>query len=382
MIFRKVADVRREKELAERRKNEPQLDQNQDHLVRKIFSKFRRDRALQAQASQSQSPTPAPDLEKGEKEETMSDGGMLEKRLSICASKLSNVTEADSGSSSSALVTVSKPVARPTTIRASKWGRLLGSSVDSGSETTAASSRPASGRDSPAKSSGSGNGNGSSAGGSGNKVFPKLQKVTAAGGLAPPQMTRQDTIEEIVEFEERQTRATNLRKFDSCDSGIIRSDHKLNESFRPPTAGTPAEYKEIMTNIMDFKVDVKLEVQRLNQKISRMEEMLCEVLSRLGSHSPSSASQGPESGPEGSVKSSRPQGSSDVGSVILRKRRSKSRTKATAPAAPVTRTSDPEPDPEPSSPPPQPPPTSHSAPGRIDEDTVMRPYPRRPREFL
>jgi len=41
LIFRKVADVKREKELAERRKNEPQLPQNQDHLVRKIFSKFR-----------------------------------------------------------------------------------------------------------------------------------------------------------------------------------------------------------------------------------------------------------------------------------------------------------------------------------------------------
>lgn len=351
-------------------------------MVRKIFSKFRRDRALQAQASQSQSPTPVPDLEKGEKEENLSDGGILEKRLSICASKLSNVTEGDSASSSSALVPVPKPVARPTTIRASKWGRLLGSSVDSGSETTATSSRPASGRDSPAKSSGSGNGNGSAAGGSGNKVFPKLQKVTAAGNLAPSQVKRQDTIEEIVELEDRQTRATNLRKYDSCDSGIIRSDQKLNESFRPPPAGTPAEYKEIMTNIMDFKVDVKLEVQRLNQKISRMEEMLSEILSRLGSNSPSSASQGPESGHEGSVKSSRPQGSGEVGSVILRKRRSKSRTKATAPAVPVTRTSDPEPDPEPSSPPPQPPPTSHSAPGRIDEDTVMRPYSRRPREFL
>lgn len=42
LIFRKVADVKREKELAERRKNEPQLATNQDHLVRKIFSKFRR----------------------------------------------------------------------------------------------------------------------------------------------------------------------------------------------------------------------------------------------------------------------------------------------------------------------------------------------------
>lgn len=42
ITYRKVADVRREKELAERRKNEPQLGSTQDHLVRKIFSKFRR----------------------------------------------------------------------------------------------------------------------------------------------------------------------------------------------------------------------------------------------------------------------------------------------------------------------------------------------------
>jgi potassium voltage-gated channel Eag-related subfamily H protein len=55
LIFRKVADVHREKELAERRKNDPQLDQQQDHLVRKIFSKFRRDRA-QAQQPPAQSP--------------------------------------------------------------------------------------------------------------------------------------------------------------------------------------------------------------------------------------------------------------------------------------------------------------------------------------
>jgi len=54
-----VADVRREKELAERRKNDPQLDQQQDHLVRKIFSKFRRDRSQTQQqppTQQTQSP--------------------------------------------------------------------------------------------------------------------------------------------------------------------------------------------------------------------------------------------------------------------------------------------------------------------------------------
>lgn len=66
LIFRKVADVKREKELAERRKNEPQLATNQDHLVRKIFSKFRRTpQPLGPRESQTQS-----DVEKGADTET------------------------------------------------------------------------------------------------------------------------------------------------------------------------------------------------------------------------------------------------------------------------------------------------------------------------
>lgn len=65
LIFRKVADVKREKELAEKRKNEPQLPQNQDHLVRKIFSKFRRTPQLHT-GSKEQVSAPASDVEKGD----------------------------------------------------------------------------------------------------------------------------------------------------------------------------------------------------------------------------------------------------------------------------------------------------------------------------
>jgi potassium voltage-gated channel Eag-related subfamily H protein len=234
--------------------------------------------------------------------------------------------------------------------------------------------------------------------GSGNKVFPKLQKVTTTTStpltaVAPPQITRQDTIEEIVELEDRagasRTASTNLRKVDSYDSGILRScDQRLNEAssgglvlYQQPT-GTPAqlgiaatEYKEIISNIMDFKVDVKLEVQRLNQKVGRMEELLTELVSRLGQTAPvgnstasSASSQSPpqetEVGSETqqavvqkklastrvpsavtgvpSVSSSVGTGEgtstsgTGVGSVILRKRRSKSRAKAAAPAVPTT----------------------------------------------
>lgn len=62
-LFRKVADVKREKELAERAaKDEPHAAAGQDHIVRKIFSKFRRQPTTQgSRDSASQS-----DAEKGE----------------------------------------------------------------------------------------------------------------------------------------------------------------------------------------------------------------------------------------------------------------------------------------------------------------------------
>lgn len=62
VVFRKLADVKREKELADRAKDEPQVAANQDHIVRKIFSKFRRTPQTQgSKDSASQS-----DAEKGD----------------------------------------------------------------------------------------------------------------------------------------------------------------------------------------------------------------------------------------------------------------------------------------------------------------------------
>ncbi|KAF6212448.1 hypothetical protein GE061_012971 [Apolygus lucorum] len=408
LIFRKVADVRRERELAERRKNEPQLDQNQDHLVRKIFSKFRRDRAaLTPQLSIS----PSQDPERGEKS---ADGA-----LSPVPVKLTCVAEKEDSSATTTSTTVATTtvvatsassmtvVARPTTIRASKWGRLLGSSLDSGTETSSAASvsRTHSVRDSPAKSSG-GSTSGGNGGGSGNKVFPKLQKVTAASSsLGPTTMvSRQETIDEVGEAEDK-GRPPIVRKLESYDSGIIKSEQKSSEStFKPQPSATLPEYKEIMTNIMDFKVDVKLEVQKLNQKVARMEELLTEVLSRLGSASPSSASQ---SGAEAASQKGPPtptdaprSGGGEIGALVLRKRRSKSRTKGTAPSVP------PRSSPTEGAPPlPRHPsdvetdatsptgagPSSSAAassaastlpPVKPEDEATKRPFPRRPREFL
>ncbi|XP_046383840.1 potassium voltage-gated channel protein eag-like isoform X3 [Ischnura elegans] len=355
LIFRKVADVRRERELAERRKNEPQLDQSQDHLVRKIFSKFRRGGGAAAAHQQHaagsdgtstaiavpSSPSPLPtgggntaqtnrDVEKGERSSdtesvssVVSVGGGVGTRAppSASAAKLTSVAEREDGASSSASATSIRP--RPAVpgraVGGSKWGRLLGSSASADSTTsdTGAAAVKSDGKGTPKERTAPVGSSGSSPqpSGSGNKVFPKGQKIATR---------TTDTIEEMVELapvpagtttpavepstnvpvggEDKSGRRSNLRKVESTDSGILKSEQRLNEVdgggretvvkvtqppadvYQPPPLPS-AEYKQILATLMDFKVDVKLELQRLNQKINRMEEMLGEVLVRMGAGS-------------------------------------------------------------------------------------------------
>lgn len=61
LVFRKVSDVIKEKELADKTKDEPQVPPN-DHIVRKLFSKFRRT----PQAQGSKDSASQSDAEKGE----------------------------------------------------------------------------------------------------------------------------------------------------------------------------------------------------------------------------------------------------------------------------------------------------------------------------
>lgn len=80
LVFRKVADVKREKELADRTKDEPQVAPNQDHIVRKLFSKFRRT----PQAQGSKDSASQSDAEKGE---THTERGKVIKFVSFSAGR-------------------------------------------------------------------------------------------------------------------------------------------------------------------------------------------------------------------------------------------------------------------------------------------------------
>ncbi|XP_014475987.1 PREDICTED: potassium voltage-gated channel protein eag isoform X2 [Dinoponera quadriceps] len=233
LIFRKVADVRREKELAERRKNEPQLDQAQDHLVRKIFSRFRRER-------------PHTDVEKGDGKDAKDGETSHSRKQSTTEEGTTTVTKARPG----------------------KWGRLLGSSsLDSGSESgTAADTfkRSLSARD-PRPSSSAGT----------NKVFPKLGKLSGTieeGGDAAenpkdaqqPQQQQQSAQQQTLAVDSKQLQ---LRRLESYDGGLITAQ--------------PSHEREILAAVLEVKVDLKLEVQRVNQRLAKIEDMLQALMNRL-----------------------------------------------------------------------------------------------------
>ncbi|XP_059222577.1 potassium voltage-gated channel protein eag-like isoform X2 [Stomoxys calcitrans] len=313
LIFRKVADVKREKELAERRKNEPQLPQNQDHLVRKIFSKFRR--TPQVQTGSKEAVSGQSDVEKGgggssgggASDAPEADRNKLPAKLTLTEdSRVLTTTAAAPSPSPSPSPSSGPPSARST--RASKWGRLLGSSsVDSASDTSAkvAVSRSLSARESLRESTAAQarqSSTSSSNGGQGNKVFPKAPKLQASQAT----LARQDTIDEGGEVDSsppsRESRVViegssaptavslaltakdrNLalereRQIEMASSRATTSDtYDTGLREQPPTLAQ----RDLIATVLDLKVDVRLELQRMQQRIGRIEDMLGELVKRL-----------------------------------------------------------------------------------------------------
>ncbi|XP_020804925.1 potassium voltage-gated channel protein eag [Drosophila serrata] len=357
LIFRKVADVKREKELAERRKNEPQLPQNQDHLVRKIFSKFRRTPQVQAGSKEIVGGSGQSDVEKGDGEVertkklpaklTLTEDARILGTANASASASASASGAVPSPSPSPSPSSGPPSARST--RASKWGRLLGSSsVDSASDTSAkvAVSRSLSARESLRESTAQArqSSTSSSNGGQGNKhlqlskVFPKAPKLQASQAT----LARQDTIDEGGEVDssppsrdsrvvieggaaaaagaagatggpsgvvatietgggagktERNLALERERQIEMASSRATTSDtYDTGLRETPPTLAQ----RDLIATVLDMKVDVRLELQRMQQRIGRIEDLLGELVKRLAPPGTTPGGVGGSSAPDNS----------------------------------------------------------------------------------
>ncbi|KAL0829490.1 hypothetical protein ABMA28_004250 [Loxostege sticticalis] len=328
LIFRKVADVRRERELMERRKREPQLEQAQDHLVRKIFSRFRRERSVAA------APAPAP---------ARAPGPAAPAAPPPASTQTTTSADPERGEPCAAAAATPASAAPSLAGARGKWGRLLaGGSLDAPAPAAGASagaeaaksmfarslsvrdrptaaaapsaSTPASGGEAPATATASTTS--AAAGALALKAqFAKARSASALGAA------RQDTIEEELVDERRP------------------APPAAPPAAAPAPASAPASAAALASAasshdaaLNELRRDVRNEVQRLQQKLGRVEELLTMLATRLGADTePAGAASGAGADDE------RPRPPAD-GAALARKRRSKARSKGAAPAAPTPTT--------------------------------------------
>ncbi|KAL5008520.1 hypothetical protein ScPMuIL_014101 [Solemya velum] len=262
IIFRKVADVKKELELAEKKKNDPPLELPNDHPVRRLISRFRK-------ISDAKSTTSAQDIERG-----------------------SSLDHPDRPRSSTKLINVSESSTTLSNSRtgggASKWSKLFNTgnksqvSVESNNDNNNKNKL----NNEPTER------NGIKAGEAPKAAVKPLSKW---GRMLAKQ---QETIEEAPEDETK----SNLKKSDSTDSGILKSNMKLdqissevsNESTDEQQTSkeqtTVSNEQQLVISMSSLKAEVKDEMEIMNNKLNRIERQISQLVKMLTSSLPPSQS--------------------------------------------------------------------------------------------
>ncbi|XP_050709707.1 potassium voltage-gated channel protein eag-like isoform X3 [Eriocheir sinensis] len=302
LIFRKVSDVRREKELAERRKHEPQQELSHDHLVRKIFSsaneknwRFRRDKGGGSGTPNSASSDvvggSGRDVERGSGERSDTDVVGATDALKVVKmppARMNNICETNGprkwknifgrneggggggGGEDEASTTDDcnkKNLMQDGVLRGlstkhnTNLSKTLGVTPKRANTSSSSTTTPSTG---PAHNNNHNNNNNNNS----SKTVVKKDTLGLDGSTK-----------------------FKLNKLDSLDSGVGR-DHKnklqdndsgnVTDYLAPVTPGvTPADCQQIIASLMDFKVDLKLEMQRMSQKLAKLEDNMNDVVSRM-----------------------------------------------------------------------------------------------------
>ncbi|CAM1330074.1 KCNH5 (predicted) [Pycnogonum litorale] len=300
LIFRKVSDVRRERELEEKRKHEPLQEISQDHLVRKLFSRFRRNGGDKHSSNQVHHHHHG-DVERGNSEDNST--GHEHQRSTDNRPRTSRLSISEHGDN--------KVAPLMSRYKSSRWGALLGNSSGSVGSVTGSSVER---------------------GSSFNEITndddeddedipdgPQNQELVTVKSESlhvvrmtpdPPDQLplvpynnrwrrsgHQETIEEVNESDFSPKPAKN--KNQSISQAVKIRTHKSAEESEGNPATLPhaisshsfsspqvsEESQQVVANLMDFKVDMKLEIQKLNNKINKIEDHLTEILKHVISQS-------------------------------------------------------------------------------------------------
>ncbi|NXP00072.1 KCNH1 protein, partial [Certhia brachydactyla] len=274
IVFRKISDVKREEEERMKRKNEAPLILPPDHPVRRLFQRFRQQKEARLAAERGRDPDDL-DVEKGN-----AVGEQSSARAVVKAS----------------VVTVRESPATPVSYQPAST---------SGASDQAKLQAPPSDH----------------AAGKASGDYPRRKgwakfKEACGKGEDWNKVSKAESMETLPERTKASGEAT-LKKTDSCDSGITKSDLRLDNAgeTRSPQDHSPVltEVKHsfypipeqtLQATMLEVKHELKEDIKALNTKMTNIENQLAEILriltSRRSSQSPQelfeiSRPQSPES---------------------------------------------------------------------------------------
>lgn len=259
IVFRKISDVKREEEERQRHKNEAPLNLPPDHPVRKLFQRFR-------QQKEARLTTDKPDLA----EQDIEKGPMYVEvplaNTAITTPSIVTVTESPATPSPSTPSSSTPPNCTPSEPKVK---------LQVPSPISLVGGRPAE----PLKVKGWGRFKESMA------KADNWNKVSKAESM--------ETLPERTKAHESQT---SLKKTDSCDSGITKSDLRLDKvgDFRltphdrspvqppePRHTFYPIPEQTLQASLQEIKLELKDDLKNLNVRISGLEAQLKEALQLL-----------------------------------------------------------------------------------------------------
>ncbi|XP_070712401.1 potassium voltage-gated channel subfamily H member 1b [Pempheris klunzingeri] len=258
IVFRKISDVKREEEEMLKRKNEAPLNLPPDHPVRRLFQRFRQQR--EARLATERVDQPAGDVEKGAVHLEQPRGPKVLASTSIvmvtessATATTSSTSTASSSSRTSSRVMLNTPAAQNGNLigcksaeppKAKGWGRFRESVVKAES-------------------------------------WSSVSKAESMETL--PDRTKSHN-------------EVSLKKTDSCDSGITKSDLRLDNvgGARTPQEQSPVQSDEkkvfcpipeqsIQASFLELKQELRGDIRSLDGRMAALEAQLAEMLRLLKS---------------------------------------------------------------------------------------------------
>ncbi len=275
--------MKKEKELAERRKNDPALNHTQDHLVRKLFSKFKRGPAMVGGGAPG-------DIERGDSFIGLADngipigagagngtfdGGLRQEQSNGNSNGRSgfggrdNRVEPAEDDNKKVIQHKERGVKRGFAGGGGAWARFKsggGGSKDSQEPTPVETSQDETGasrRSSDATP---------------NKTAAVSTISVSSAAPVHKDVTPADL-------------ATAVAVSSSVKQQVVVSPTKTTPSKSPSKGDTSQEYREIMRNMADFKVDMRRDINAMNDKINKMESMMTDFIGKLNTALPQAVSE-------------------------------------------------------------------------------------------